>query len=111
MSRPPTLAQLRNIADRADRGPLTPAEFARLRQGIAQFDRPRTNRGVSWATRVRALRRRLHLLHAPMVRGGVQICAHCSGWNGVRCVGLVTEWPCDTLTALDATFPAKEHAA
>ena len=111
MTRPPTIDQLRNIADRADRGQLTAAEVARLREGISRFDRPRTNRGASWALRIRGLRRRLHTLHAPMVRGGIQICAACSGWNGVRCLGLVTEWPCPTLDAFDSTFPSKEAAA
>ncbi|MFF3928205.1 hypothetical protein [Streptomyces hirsutus] len=112
MTSKPTLAQLRNIADRADRGPLTPAEVARLRAGIDRFDgRRATNRAVGWANRIRRLQRRLHALHAPMMRGGIQICGHCSGWNGSRCQGLVTEWPCPTLDALDATFPTKEAAA
>lgn len=112
MTRPPTLAQLRNIADRADRGPLTPAEVARLREGIARFDGRRTARPhVAWVNRVRSLRQRLHALHAPMVRGGIRICAHCSGWNGTRCQGLVTEWPCETLTVFDTTFPIKDTAA
>lgn len=109
-SRPPTLAQLRNIADRADRGPLTPAEVDRLREGIARMDGRGRSKGSAWGVRVAAFRRRLHLMHAPMIRGGVQICAHCSGWNGTRCQGLVTDWPCDTLTAFDSTFPAKETA-
>ena len=104
----PTPAQLRNIADRADRGRLTPAEVARLRAGIDRLDRPRTNPGASWNNRIRALRRKLHTLHAPMMRGGIQICAACSGWNGVRCLGLVTEWPCPTLDAFDSTFPVKD---
>lgn len=109
MTQPPTLAQLRNLTDRADRGPLQPTEVARLRAGIDRLAaRPRTHPAASWANRVRALRRRLHALHAPMLRGGVQICGHCSGWNGARCQGLVTEWPCDTLTLLDSTFPATE---
>lgn len=108
MTRPPTIAQLRNIADRADRGPLRPEEVTRLRHGLTHLDRPRTSPATSWANRVRALRRRLHLLHAPITRGGIQICGHCSGWNGTRCLGLITEWPCDTLTLLDAAFPAKE---
>ena len=103
-----TVDQLRNLADRADRGPLKPAEVARLREGIAHLDRPRPNRGASWSGKVRGLRRRLHTLHAPIARGGVQICAHCSGWNGSRCIGLLTEWPCPTLDAFDTTFPARE---
>jgi hypothetical protein len=112
VTRPPTLDQLRNLADRAERGPLTPAEAGRLREGLDRIDaKLRTNRGASWGGRVRGLRRKLHTLHAPMICGGIQICAHCSGWNGTRCQGLVTEWPCDTLTALDHTFPAQEAAA
>jgi len=112
VTRPPTIAQLRNIADRADRGQLSPAEVSRLRQGIDRFDGRRLrNPAVGWSNKVAALRRQLRTLHAPMARGGVQICTNCSGWNGVRCLGLVTEWPCDTLTAFDATFPTKEPTA
>lgn len=112
MTTPPTVAQLRNIADRADRGPLTPDEVARLRQGIDGFDRRRGKRpSVAWSNKVAALRRKLHALHAPMIRGGMQICTNCSGWNGSYCVGAVTEWPCDTITAFDTTFPIKENAA
>lgn len=112
MSRPPTIDQLRIIADRADRGPLKPAEVARLREGLIRLDgRRNSNPAVRWANKVGALRRRLHALHAPMIRGGVQICTNCSGWNGTRCLGLVTEWPCPTLDAFDSTFPAKENAA
>lgn len=97
----PTLAQLRNLADRAEhRGGLTAAEANRLRDGI--------NSGSAWRSKIAALRLRLHTLHAPIVRGGRQICAHCSGWNGVRCLGPVAEWPCATLTALDTTFPTTE---
>lgn len=33
----PTIAQLYNLADRAARGPLTPDEVARLREGINQL--------------------------------------------------------------------------
>jgi hypothetical protein len=110
--RPPTIAQLLNLADRADRGPLQPAEVARLREGLHRLDGRRSkNPAVAWSNRVGALRRQLHTLHAPMTRGGIRICAHCSGWNGTRCQGLVTEWPCDTLTTLDQTFPVKETAA
>lgn len=80
MTQPPTVAQLRNLTDRAHRGPLRPVEVARLRAGIDRLAaRPRTNPATSWANRVRALRRRLHTLHTPIHRGGVQICGHCSG--------------------------------
>jgi hypothetical protein len=36
VTRPPTIAQLRNLADRAEHG-LTPDETARLREGIARL--------------------------------------------------------------------------
>lgn len=112
MTRPPTIAQLRNIADRADRGPLTPAEVARLRQGIDRIDGRRTgNKPAVWGLKVAALRRRLAELHFPVQRGPIAACAECSGWNGRRCVGLVTQWPCPTLDALDELFPSKETAA
>ncbi len=110
VTRPPTFAQLRNLADRAENGPLTPAEAARLRAGITAYDlRRRTNRGAAWGNRVANLRRQLRQLHAPLLRGGIQVCTTCSGWNGVRCLGLVTEWPCQTLTLFDRAFPTKEN--
>ena len=111
MTRPPTIAQIRILANRAGRQPLTHAEMARLHAGIDRFDRRRPNPGLAWGKRIAVLRRRLHALHAPIVRGGIQICAHCSGWNGLRCQGLVTEWPCPTLDVLDTAFPIKEPAA
>jgi hypothetical protein len=37
MTQPPTIAQLRNLTDRADRGPLQPAEVALLRAGIDEL--------------------------------------------------------------------------
>ncbi|MFD4547226.1 hypothetical protein [Streptomyces sp. NPDC058466] len=41
-------------------------------------------------------------LHQPMQRGPFTICAHCSGWDGEwRCLGVVTNYPCPTLRALD----------
>lgn len=41
-------------------------------------------------------------LHHPMQRGPFTICAHCSGWDGEwRCLGVVTDYPCPTLRALD----------
>lgn len=103
--RGPTIAQLLNIADRADRGPLQPAEVARLREGIARFGSRRGHPAAAWGTRAAALRRKLHDLHYPVQRGPIAACAECSGWNGRRCVGLVTQWPCPTLDALDDHFP------
>ncbi|QCX81202.1 hypothetical protein C9F11_38095 [Streptomyces sp. YIM 121038] len=114
--RPPTIEQLRNIADRADRGPLAPSEVARLREGINRFDRrPDQARAVQpaavWARKAAALRRRLTAIHHPVQRGPIAACAECSGWNGRRCTGLVTPWPCPTLETLDELFPGKETAA
>lgn len=43
---------------------------------------------------------RVRALHQPMRRAGFTICAHCSGWNGVLCRSLVTEYPCPTIRAL-----------
>lgn len=41
-------------------------------------------------------------LHQPMQRGPFTICAHCSDWDGEwRCLGVVTDYPCPTLRALD----------
>ncbi|MFD4569351.1 hypothetical protein ACFWOX_33940 [Streptomyces sp. NPDC058467] len=41
-------------------------------------------------------------LHQPMQRGPFTICAHCSGWDGEwRCLGVVTNYPCPTLRALN----------
>ncbi|MGW5173180.1 hypothetical protein ACWERY_02280 [Streptomyces sp. NPDC004082] len=111
MSRHPTIAQLLNIADRADRGPLKPAEVERLREGIYRFDaRRRTNPAVGWGNRAAALRRKIAELHYPVQRGPIAACAECSGWNGRRCVGLVTQWPCPTLEAVNDHLPRRESA-
>jgi hypothetical protein len=41
-------------------------------------------------------------LHQPMRRGGSGVyCAHCSHWDGRRVLGVLTDYPCDTLRALD----------
>lgn len=102
----PTVAQLLNIADRADRGPLRPAEVARLREGITRLAAHRRhNPTATWGRRAAALRRKLAALHHPVQRGSIAACAECSGWNGRRCTGLVTPWPCPTLDALDDHFP------
>ena len=45
-------------------------------------------------------------LHQPMQRGPFTICAHCSGWDGKwRCLGVVTDFPCPTIRALDGEEP------
>lgn len=46
---------------------------------------------------------RVRNLHQPMTRGGIEICAHCSGWNGFRCRGVVQPMPCPTLADLAAS--------
>jgi hypothetical protein len=43
----------------------------------------------------------VRVLHQSMSRAGFLICAHCSGWNGVRCLGVVADYPCPTIAALD----------
>ncbi|MEV8474877.1 hypothetical protein [Streptomyces sp. NPDC051173] len=45
------------------------------------------------------LRRALARLHRPVIRGGAEACAECSGWDGHRCRGLLTPWPCPTAEA------------
>lgn len=107
----PTIDQLRNLVARAYRGPLRPEEVARLGEGLDRLAaRPRHNRAVSWANRANALRRKLTELHFPVQRGSIAACAECSGWNGRRCVGLVTQWPCPTLEAVNDHFPSKGAA-
>lgn len=50
------------------------------------------------------LRAALTALHQPMQRGPFTICEHCSGWDGKwQCRGVVTDWPCPTMRAVDAT--------
>lgn len=56
--------------------------------------------GPSMASRIRNL-------HQPMQRGPFTICAHCSGWDGKwQCRGVVTDYPCPTVRALEGTEPA-----
>lgn len=50
-------------------------------------------------------------LHQPMQRGPFTICAHCSGWDGKwRCLGVVTNYPCPTVTALTEPGPPTAQA-
>lgn len=102
--KPPTIDQLRNLADRADRGPLTPDEVTRLRQGLNHLDNRRrpSIRPAQWGYKVAALRRRLAALHHPVQHGRTAICATCNG---------LARWPCPTIDALDELFPGKETAA
>lgn len=51
---------------------------------------------------------RVRALHQPMRRGPFTICMRCSGWDGEwRCLGVVTDYPCDTIAALDE--PKEQH--
>jgi hypothetical protein len=106
VSRPPTIDQLRNIAGRAYNGPLQPAEIARLLEGIEHLaakppQRRRQGPPLTAARRLQRIRERLHMIHAPLLRGGVEVCRECSGWDGVRCRGLVTPYPCPTVEAME----------
>ncbi|MFK0182346.1 hypothetical protein ACIQVR_41050 [Streptomyces xanthochromogenes] len=51
--RPPTVAQLLILADRAERGPLTAAEADRLRSGISGLHLERRAEGSRYAARAR----------------------------------------------------------
>ncbi|MGH4028512.1 hypothetical protein ACQB60_06200 [Actinomycetota bacterium Odt1-20B] len=110
--RPPTVAQLRIIGDRASRGRLTPDEVARLRDGINRFAFVANSRTNAF-TRLNTMRRHLTELHAPVQQDGIQICRECSRWDGTRRRGPATTCPCPTLDILDATAldRQKENAA
>jgi hypothetical protein len=101
----PTVEQLLNIADRADYGRLQPAEVARLREGIEHLAakplRRRLGPPLAAARRLQRLKQRLRILHTPVLRGGVEVCRECSGWDGQRCRGLVTPYPCPTVEVVD----------
>lgn len=119
----PTIDQLYNLTDRAATG-LTVDEQQRLRDGIdqmhADLDHARTEANHyaeaesadaaagSYAGRAETVEARVKAaldLHQPMERGPFTICAHCSGWTGRRCLGVVTEYPCPTVTALTEETP------
>lgn len=110
----PTREQLLVLADRAERGRLSPAEAARLRMGVQSLAQ---NRFAAYMRRRRAdelatVRRMLTRLHQPMTRGGLEICKECSGWDGRLCRGLLTPWPCPTAEVAGLESPApKENAA
>lgn len=55
---------------------------------------------------------RVRALHQPMQRGALTICAHCSHWDEKRqrYFGVLTDYPCDTLHALDAPAPGTATA-
>jgi hypothetical protein len=97
--------QLRNLASRTFAGPLRPEESARLLHGIellAARKPPRLpSKPLAAAKRLQRLKQSLYELHAPMWRGRVEICSECSGWDGVRCRGVVTPFPCPTVEAVD----------
>ncbi|MFG2480443.1 hypothetical protein [Streptomyces fagopyri] len=91
---PATIAQFLSIADCADRRQLAPTEVARLRAGPYRVDgrkrRPNAA-GATWGVRAAAVRREIAEFHYPVQRGAIATCAECSGWDGPRCVGLVTQ--------------------
>ncbi|MEU1663622.1 hypothetical protein ABZ547_08400 [Streptomyces sparsogenes] len=93
----PSPEQMRVLADRAERGPLSAAEARWLRAGIDRIAVACPQQESP--SELAVLRRRLAALHRPMLRGGIEVCAECSGWDGRRCRGLVTEWPCPTAEA------------
>ncbi|MEU7010387.1 hypothetical protein [Streptomyces sp. NPDC046332] len=108
MTDPTPAEQLLNLADRAERhGGLTAEEAGRLRSGlIVMAQRLTASRQLNDSlgrqlTQAEAKLERVRALHQPMARAGFTICARCSGWNGVRCLGLVADYPCDTIAALD----------
>jgi hypothetical protein len=76
----------------------TPAVVSALRAALE----PAVS-SVGQAPADRKAEARIRALHQPMQRGPFTICAHCSGWDGEwRCLGVVTNYPCPTLRALDA---------
>lgn len=83
---PPDAKQTSNLAHRTQRGPLTPAEAARLIAGVERL--------IAERDAVRAL-------HTLMLRGGLEICRECSGWDGRRYRGALTPWPCPTVRAAE----------
>ncbi|MDX3230567.1 hypothetical protein [Streptomyces sp. ME19-01-6] len=89
----PSLAQMRVLVDRAERGPLSAEEARWFRRGLEWRRSWRRDRSAV------GLRRALAVLHRPMLRAGVEVCGECSGWDGRRCRGLVTPWPCPTAEA------------
>jgi hypothetical protein len=112
VSTPPTVDQLRNLAGRTFAGQLRPEESARLLEGIellaARKPPRRPGRPLAAAKRLQRLRRRLLALHGPMERGGMEICRECSGWDGLRCRGLVTPHPCPTVEAIEGAQAATD---
>jgi hypothetical protein len=56
---------------------------------------------------------RVRALHQPMQRGALTICAHCSHWDEKRqrCLGVLTDYPCDTLHALAEPAPVSGPTA
>ncbi|MEU5425140.1 hypothetical protein AB0H73_05975 [Streptomyces olivoreticuli] len=99
-----TVEQLLVLANRAEGpGGLTAPEADRLRRGIQTLAgqpaerRPRsTKRPQQRAVETLRLRTALARLHQPLLRGGIEVCTECSGWDGQHCRGLITPWPCPT---------------
>lgn len=86
------LAAARDAAALHRQGLITSAELYAV---IEAPDVPR--QPDSLCDRIEAVR----ALHKPMQRGSGVYCAHCSHWDGRRVLGVLTDYPCDTLRALD----------
>jgi hypothetical protein len=76
-------------------------EQLRLVDGMRRQDLDSAAAAIQRAEHAEAALARVRDLHQPMQRGPFTICGHCSGWDGRRCLGVVTDYPCPTLTALD----------
>jgi hypothetical protein len=111
-AQPPSPDQIRNLIDRAERKKLTPAEAARLREGLGVVT-PLRRSHVSnrWSNRVRRLRTLIYEAHTQIPYDGGTICSECSSFNGIRPLGFTVEWPCPTIYAIDDVFPPREKEA
>ncbi|MFF2383785.1 hypothetical protein [Streptomyces sp. NPDC058108] len=61
--------------------------------GILDADKPESPATAAVA--------RVRKLHQPMQRGAITTCRECSGWDGHRCRGVVSPYPCATISALE----------
>lgn len=89
-----------DLVDMKHRAEQAEAELEQLRRQRRALERAHVEL-VTEGARKRVAIGRVQNLHQPMQRGGQTICAHCSGWTGTRCTGVVTPHPCPTLQALD----------
>lgn len=114
--KPVTADQVFVLLARLDRsGSLSGAERARLRRGVQSLaERPPESRTEASVALRRAtvelarLRGALAEIHQPLRRGGIDVCAGCSGRDGWHRHGPVMPWPCPTAEAagLDSLIPA-----